>query len=219
MWPHAARKPMAQEDATLTQIAWLFRVRQLAEALEAPPFSRASLKTCLEKLDTIKHEEEEARHAPRILMEAGIRFVVVEPLPKTRIDGICLWLDKHSPVVALSFRYDRIGWFWFTLMHELWHVKNSDGLEKPGIIDVNLVGQGALSTDQKPESERLADSFAADFLVSQELLKASLLGKGLCFQSRKLGALPYSIRSTPALSLVSSNAEAKLSFLTTGKCL
>ena len=186
LWPHAARKPVAQEDATPTQIAWLFRVRQLAEALEAPAFSQASLKTCLEKLDAIKHEEEEARSAPRILMEAGIRFVVVEPLPKTRIDGMCLWLDKHSPVVALSFRYDRIDWFWFTLMHELWHVKNRDGLEKPGIIDVNLVGQGALSTDQKPESERLADSFAADFLVSQEAIESFIIRKGPVFSKQKI---------------------------------
>ncbi len=187
LWPRrAARKPVAQEDATLTQIAWLFRVRQLAKVLEAPPFSQASLKTCLEKLDAIKHEEEEARYAPRILMEAGIRFVVVEPLPKTRIDGMCLWLDKHSPVVALSFRYDRIDWFWFTLMHELWHVKNRDGLEKPGIIDVNLVGQCALPTDQKPESERLADSFAADFLVSQEAIESFIIRKGPVFSKQKI---------------------------------
>ncbi len=187
LWPRrAARKPLAQEDATLTQIAWLFRVRQLAKVLEAPPFSQASLKTCLEKLDAIKHEEEEARYAPRILMEAGIRFVVVEPLPKTRIDGMCLWLDKHSPVVALSFRYDRIDWFWFTLMHELWHVKNRDGLEKPGIIDVNLVGQCALPTDQKPESERLADSFAADFLVSQEAIESFIIRKGPVFSKQKI---------------------------------
>ncbi len=51
---------------------------------------------------------------------------------------------------------------------------------------MNLVGQGALSTDQKPESERLADSFAADFLVSQEAIESFIIRKGPVFSKQKI---------------------------------
>ena len=52
-------------------------------------------------------------HAPRILAEAGIRFTIVESLSTAKIDGACLWLDDQAPVIATSFRYDRIDNFWF----------------------------------------------------------------------------------------------------------
>lgn len=68
------------------------------------------------------------RQVPGVLANAGVRFLIVEILPTTRIDGVCLWLDASSPVVALSLRYDRIDAFWHTLLHECAHVKYKDGL-------------------------------------------------------------------------------------------
>jgi HTH-type transcriptional regulator/antitoxin HigA len=71
---------------------------------------------------------EDLRHIPRVLAKAGIRFLVVEASPNTKIDGVCLWLDKTSPVIAMSLRYDRIDWFWFTLLHEIDHVSHREGM-------------------------------------------------------------------------------------------
>jgi len=42
------------------------------------------------------------RRVPKILADAGIRFLVLESLPKTRIDGVTFWLDRKSPVIVLS---------------------------------------------------------------------------------------------------------------------
>ena len=41
---------------------------------------------------------------------SGVRFVVVEPIPGSKIDGACFWLGAE-PVVALSLRLDRIDNF------------------------------------------------------------------------------------------------------------
>src|ERR1017187_3900074 len=113
-------------------IAWLYRARQLGRALKVQgKFSAASLNSAVAQLAKLKRDVEEARHIPRVLSESGIRFLIVEPLPHTKIDGVCFWLDAGSPVIALSVRYDRIDWFWPTLMHEIAHVKNKDGMESP----------------------------------------------------------------------------------------
>jgi len=92
--------------------------------------------------------------------------VIIEALPGTRIDGACFWLDKSTPVIALSLRFDRIDSFWFTLLHESDHVKNRHGLEEP-VLDVDLVGDEALPSSGKPEIERKADEFASEFLIKK----------------------------------------------------
>lgn len=84
------------------------------------------------------HSIAEIRKIPRVLADMGVRLVVVEALPQTRIDGACLWLDKVSPVVALSLRYDRVDAFWFTLLHELNHVASGDGVRST-VLDIDLV--------------------------------------------------------------------------------
>ena len=104
------------------QCAWLFRAKKLARALQAKHFTLNCLMRDL-------HDSAICSTVPKKCgmfhgsCRSGIRFVVLEPLPQTRIDGVCFWLDDLSPVIALSFRYDRLDWFWFTLGHELRHVK------------------------------------------------------------------------------------------------
>ena len=87
---------------------------------------------------------------PTVLGEGGIRFLVVEQLPQTRIDGVTLWLDNKSPVIVLSLRFDRIDWFWYMLAHELGHVKKRDGL-KNIMLETDLVGDNAQKTKINPK--------------------------------------------------------------------
>ena len=55
---------------------------------------RKRLGSALGRLRRLTLDPEEARHVPRILMECGIRFIVVESLPGAKIDGVCFWLGK-----------------------------------------------------------------------------------------------------------------------------
>jgi HTH-type transcriptional regulator / antitoxin HigA len=172
---HAARKSKSYDELSPSQRAWLFRAWHLAHAVEAAPFSDAAFEQGLERLRAILPNTEEVRQVPRILAEMGVRFLVIEPLPQTRIDGVCFWLDEQSPVVALSLRYDRIDSFWFTLMHELGHLKNRDGLQGNGQVDTDLVGEEAIRTEEKPEYERRADEFAANFLIPAKELESFIV--------------------------------------------
>lgn len=163
---HATRKSASYSDTTAAQDTWIVRVRNLAHYVSAAKFTDRACNEALEKLRVLVKEPEEVRHVPRILSECGIRFVLVEGLPSTRIDGVCAWLDRNSPVIGMSMRLDRIDGFWFTLFHEMHHVKHHAGQENP-ILDVNLVGEEAKYINDKPEMERRADEFAANFALKK----------------------------------------------------
>jgi HTH-type transcriptional regulator/antitoxin HigA len=171
---HAAKKSSYEEkEIPPAQLAWLFRVRQIAKSITVPKYSEAALASALGKLSEMRLEPEEARHVPRILAECGIRFVIVESLPQSKIDGVCFWLDKNSPVIALSFRFDRIDNFWFVLRHEIEHVLKGHGRQNPeGMIDAELEGERAGTGDSVPEEERIANAAASDFCVSREKMES-----------------------------------------------
>lgn len=169
---YAARKKTYNVEPSHNEFAWLFRAKQIARATPpSGPFTKARLGSLLENLKPLLLSPQEVRHVPRLLSQAGIRLVVIEPLPKTKIDGACLWLDDDSskPIVALSIRYDRIDWFWHTLIHELAHVQQGDGLAGEIAIDIDMFRDPS-SESQKPDREVRADRFASNYLVPKEEL-------------------------------------------------
>ncbi|MBG6118510.1 MULTISPECIES: HigA family addiction module antitoxin [unclassified Sphingobium] len=161
---HAAKKADYSETSPF-QLAWLFRVRQIAAEMVAPAYSASKLKALVADLPRYMKHAEEIRHMPRLLAECGVRFLIVETLPKASIDGVCFWLDDNAPVVGLTTRHDRIDNFWFVLRHELEHVLNGDGRgELNGEqIDVDLEAAGG--RDDLPPAERKANAAAQDCCV------------------------------------------------------
>lgn len=156
-----AAKKQKYADTPIAQIAWFFRAKSLAETAPAAKFSQARVASLIARLKEILPEAERARSVPGILAEFGIRFVVVEALPGSKIDGACFWLDKSSPVIALSMRFDRVDNFWHTLHHELDHIAHKEGMTSP-ILDADLLE--ADSAD-KPDFEQRANENAAYQLV------------------------------------------------------
>lgn len=156
--PYAAK---ASAPLNSAQRAWLFRARTLARMLQVKAkFTDARLAEVLTKLKGLVLAAQEVRHTSKLLLEAGIRFLLLEPLPHTKVDGVCFWLDDHSPVVVVSLRYDRIDWFWQTLMHELVHVKSRHGLNDHPHVDIDILQQ----TD---EQERAVNTSAASLLINR----------------------------------------------------
>lgn len=165
--PHAARKSSHYASTTIEQFAWMFRAYTLAPAVMVKTFSTAALDKALEQIKLLSQDADEIRHIPKILAEAGIRLIIIEPVPGSKIDGVALWLDRNSPVIVLSLRFDRIDSFWHTLLHELAHVRNRDGLDFP-IIDEDMFGDVA---EDRPEIERHADHFASHFFIPEGKLE------------------------------------------------
>ncbi|HEY1929854.1 MAG TPA: ImmA/IrrE family metallo-endopeptidase [Caulobacteraceae bacterium] len=65
------------------------------------------------------------------LADVGIASVILPHLPGTHLDGAAMRGPDGTPIIALTLRHDRIDNFWFTLFHELAHVKShlADGTQ------------------------------------------------------------------------------------------
>jgi HTH-type transcriptional regulator/antitoxin HigA len=185
--PHAADKSTSYETTAMTQCAWLIRARELASAVSAAPYTERRLRDRLGQLRTLASDREEARHAPRILADAGVRLVLVEALPGSKIDGAAFWLDTKSPVIALSMRFDRVDGFWHTLIHELMHIVHKDvtSNDEP-LVDMNLVGESAAEASKKSELEQRANREAAEFLVPQAQLTSFIVRVRPLYSKKKI---------------------------------
>lgn len=158
---HAAKKTHSGILTTL-QLSWLFRVKSIAKTLLVKNYSEKSLLDAIEKLSALLLSPEEIRHVPKILADCGVRFVIVESLPGSRIDGACFWLDSKSPVIGMTTKKDTIDNFWFVLRHEIEHVLKNHGQEKE-FIDED-VGYETIDT---PEEEKIANAAGANFCVDR----------------------------------------------------
>ena len=184
--PHASKKTEVSIAATPAQLAWLYRVKTLASEMLVARYSPASVKSAILKIKTLIHSAEELRKVPRILAEAGIRFVIVEALPSTKIDGVCFWLDENSPVIGMTMRFDRIDNFVFVLRHELEHVQNRDGLKQMMLdVDINS-GEAAQVTKELIEQEAKANAAASEFCVPKKMMDAFISRKAPVFAKRDI---------------------------------
>lgn len=172
---HAAKKSDYEEkDVSPLQLAWLFRVKKIAKVMVVSNYSHSNLVTALDRLHELLQSPDEARHVPRILSECGVRFVLVEALPKAKIDGVSFWLDSNSPVIGLSCRYDRLDNFWFVLRHEIEHVLNEDGKEM-AMIDTDIEEHSG--SQEIAESEQKANIAASEFCIPASKLESFLRRK------------------------------------------
>lgn len=172
------------KPVSTVNLAWLHKVKQLARSqVTTGKFSIQAAKKAVEQLSSLLLSPEEIRHVPRILSESGIRFILVESLPNSTLDAACFWLDKQTPVIGMTLRYDRIDNFWFTLRHELEHVIQGDGQDIP-ILDEDV----GVSTDKAlPPEEQHANSVAADFCVPKAKLDSYIVRSGsYIFVEKKL---------------------------------
>lgn len=193
--PHAAKKTEALSHVTGAQLAWVYRVRKIASEMLVPKYNDLSGRRAVKELANLLRSKEETRKVPRVLAENGIRFVIVEALPSTKIDGVCLWLNEHSPVVALSMRFDRIDNFWFVLRHELEHVLRGDGKQAP-ILEVDLDGK---STGAVEAMEQAANEAAAEFCVPRKQMDAFIARKAPFFADRDIQGFATTLGVHPGL--------------------
>lgn len=192
--PHAAKKTAVATPASPAQIAWLYRVKQIAADMMTARYSPTSARSAVKRLGELRGDADAARHVPKVLTECGIRYVIVETLPTAKIDGVCFWLDDFSPVIGMSLRFDRIDNFWFVLRHELEHVIQRHGAGAAMLdsdIDAQLQGVN--------EEESVANAAAADFCVPSEQLDKFIARKSPFFADRDVLGFAKTIKVHPGL--------------------
>ena len=196
--PHAAKRTDTSIEATPSQIAWIYRVKEIAAEMIVSRYSPTVVRSAITKLEKLLSAPEEARKVPRILAECGIRYVIVESLSTAKIDGVCFWLNDFAPVIGMSLRYDRIDNFWFVLRHELEHVLRRHG-RTAVMLDAELEGERTGTGSNVSEEERVANEAAASFCVPQKTMDSFFARKSPFFNERDILGLARTLQIHPGL--------------------
>ncbi|MFT5906837.1 MAG: HTH-type transcriptional regulator/antitoxin HigA, partial [Cryomorphaceae bacterium] len=154
-----------KEDAQLNEsalYAWRCRVLTESEKQKLSEFDTEDLtEEFISSLVNITQFDDGPRMAIELLAQRGIAVVIMQHLPKTYLDGAALRNRKGNPVIGLTLRHDRLDNFWFTLFHELGHVKMHLEQNPDGFFD------DTESNDNKKE-EGEANSFALNHLIPHD---------------------------------------------------
>lgn len=154
------KRTINDEELNPAERAWLWRAYHLATILPVTPYKPNQIDSLLLQLRKAAKSSKAAHKVAELLQRYGLKFVVVEPLPRAKIDGAAFWLDENSPVIALSIRFDNIGSFWFALIHEIIHIKNKDAFSLDNLEESPI-----------NEIEARTNKETADFFVPQDKLK------------------------------------------------
>ena len=191
-FPHAARKK-SDSRRTSHQWAWIFKVSQLAKAFQVKAYSEAKLREAFPQLERLMTEPEEIWHVPQILAECGVRLIIVEPIPGSKIDGVCFWLnDGSSPVIGLSLKGDHIDKFWFNLWHEIEHVLRGDGKEELIVDEFDEPTPDA-------EEERAANEAAANHCVPTDQMKDFIARHNPMFSEKNMVGFAKIVKRHPGI--------------------
>ena len=191
----AMRKTAPTVQATPAQRAWAFRVRHIASAVPAASLSKydeSKFDACRSGLRKLASYSAGIGKVPGLLASYGIRYVVVEGLPGAKLDGFATWLDENSPVIGMSLRYDRLDSFWFTLCHEMSHIKHRDIAP----VDGDVSGTDD-PLEVKPPMERRADEESAATFIAPEELKSFILRVGPLYSVERINQFANRIKMHP----------------------
>jgi HTH-type transcriptional regulator/antitoxin HigA len=202
---HAAKKTDSGSKMSPLQYAWLCRVLQIADQMPLKAYSESALRQSLPRLRALMSEPEEARHVPRILMECGVRYVIVEGLSGGKIDGVCTW-QEGRPVIGMSVRFDRIDNFWFVLRHEIEHVLRKHGQNGP-IIDAEIMESA--DDDLISAQEKMANEAAAEFCVPRKEFASFIARKEPFFSERDVVGFARRVQVHPGIVVGQIQARTK----------
>lgn len=194
--PHAARK-LSYDGVTPVQYAWLHRVKKIAEGLDCPPYSAEALSRSLPKVRAHMRDRDDLIYIPAILRECGVRFALVEALPGSKIDGVCVWIDDQ-PVIGISTRLDRFDNFCFVLRHECEHVLREHGKAEM-FTPIDEFDYDTTQHEGLPKEEIEANTAAAEFLVPARQLESFIARKGQFISERDVLSFAARLEINPSV--------------------
>jgi HTH-type transcriptional regulator / antitoxin HigA len=204
----ALRRSNPDTAITPSQMAWCFRARQIARSFLVGRFREDRLEACASELRRLAAYSQEVRKVPKLLADHGIRFVVIEPLSGTKIDGVTTWLADDAPVIGMSLRYDRLDSFWFTLCHEFSHVRAHDDIS----VDADIGVPGRRTPTNEPEIERRANSEAAAMLVPPGELEGFIRRVGPIYSRERINQFANRLKIHPAIIVGQLQRRGELSW-------
>lgn len=160
---------VSKEENHYAIYAWIARVMIRARELKSSDsrYIQGSITDeFLKQLAKLSRSDDGPLLAREFLAMKGVILVIEPHLPKTKLDGAAMLDQDGTPIIGLTLRYDRIDYFWFTLMHELVHVQRHLGRQNTAFVD-----EDDLSYEDERELE--ANILAAEAFIPRQIWKSS----------------------------------------------
>lgn len=157
-----------KEESQYAIHAWIARVLIKARESKKPDVRYVSgsiTDEFLRQLAKLSRSDDGPLLAREFLAMKGILLVVETHLPKTHLDGAAILDEDGVPVIGLTLRYNRVDYFWFTLMHELVHVQRHLGRQNATFVDEHGV--------DGDEKEAEANIYAAEAFIPRQVWRSS----------------------------------------------
>lgn len=162
---HIHCKRTDREPDVNALIAWQAQTLHLAKGQELSEYDPASVdEAALRALVRQSYFSAGPQNARELLSRWGIHLVILGHLPGTYLDGASFLAPWGRPVVGLTLRHDRLDNFWYTLLHELAHVRLH--LDQAGIAFFDELEHVQTESDDAREQE--AHAFAREMLIPEE---------------------------------------------------
>ena len=136
---------------------WL-RLAEIDAAKQAcSDYRESEFRKALRRVRRLTREPvpESLEETRKLCNNAGVAFILVKPLSKTRLSGAAWWLSPRKPVIALSACHKTDDHLWFSLFHEAAHILLHS--KKNVFLDGTNGGEDDIETE--------ANEWAANFLV------------------------------------------------------
>ncbi|MDO5510758.1 MAG: HigA family addiction module antitoxin [Weeksellaceae bacterium] len=185
-------------------IAWTSLVEFEADRKETHTFHPEHVPQLVQELQEIFFINKDVLDlVDKKLSQYGIKFLIVDKLEKTPIDGYSFW-SKNNPVIALTLRHNRIDNLAFTIFHELGHIalhfENNKEIRFLDLKDMeenayeneaNLYAQECLIpvdywNDLRRNYLPLCDAMIRTFADKYRIHPAIILGRA-CFEMKYYG--------------------------------
>ena len=150
------RKSQAVRDNQYAVIAWLRKGEIDAQHTDAASYDEMKLKTSIPEMRKMTNMEfgKVRDKLTNLLAQCGVAVSYIPALKNSPVYGAVKWLKPERPFITMSLRYKTNDQFWFTLMHEIYHILYPK--KTSIIIDYD---------DHEDDYEKRADKFAAKTLI------------------------------------------------------
>lgn len=145
---------------------WQARVINKASTIDSCKYDREKLtEKFLVDLAKLSCSNEGPLLAIDKLSTMGITVIIEPHLKGTALDGACFKLANGQPIIGLTLRHDRVDNFFYTLFHELAHLKLH--IDDDNFAFFDEIENG--NNKEIAEVELQANQYAANILISPDL--------------------------------------------------
>lgn len=144
---------------------WKVKILKMIAKTDIPKYKRDVLsEENIRALVNLSSLDDGPKLAVEFLKKHGIHLIVLKHFSGTHFDGAVFLSPTGNPVIGMTLRFGRIDSFWFTLLHEIGHIKYHLENDKTLIID-DLEDTSKLQTDN---IEQEANEFARNALIPED---------------------------------------------------